>query len=53
MGPLSQLTTTSHPIMIKNLLLMIKSNHQTSNMFIETSQTLDKTPKLKALSHNH
>lgn len=52
-GSFEPVDTTSHPIMIKNLLLIIKSNHQISNMFIETSQTLDKTPKLKVLSHNH
>ena len=52
-GSFEPVDTTSHPIMIKNLLLIIKSNHQISNMFIGTSQTLDKTLKLKALSHNH
>ena len=38
---LSQLTTTSGPINIKNLILIIKSNYQIPNMVIETSSALN------------
>ena len=42
MDALSQLTTLSHPVNIKNLMLMIKSNLQIPNMVTVTSQILDK-----------
>lgn len=38
---LSQLAAKSHPINIKNLILLIKSNRQIPNMVIETSTALD------------
>ena len=42
-GALSQLTTTFYPINIKNLILLIKSNHQFPNVVMETSSSLDTT----------
>ena len=41
MGALSQLTARSFPIKIKNLISIIKLNHQIPNEFIETRTALD------------
>ena len=40
MSTLSQLTTTTCPVNIKNLILIIKSNHQIPGMVIENSSAV-------------
>ena len=40
MSTLSQLTTTTCPVNIKNLILIIKSNHQIPDMVIENSSAV-------------